>query len=110
MIDAVEAERTPIDWDTGDCQACAFRTCILHRYLDNLEGRDMPRLVVPKELRAKIMTMVRAGLSGEQSTKKIQDRIANEFWRPTRDTDVKTYCRIYDTGYLTRCHQLFGGI
>jgi len=70
---------------------------ILYRYCKNVDGFEISQVVVPTELREKVLMMAHnTVMSGHQGQKKTKDRIWKEFWWPGFSADVRRYCRSCD--------------
>ena len=90
-----EAEGSPKDRKSDEY--FKMKDGILYRYCKNFEGREISQVVVPKELREKVLMMAHdAVMSGHQGRKKTKDRIWREFWWPGFGADVTRFCRSCD--------------
>lgn len=70
---------------------------ILYRLCKTFDGRDVSQVVLPIELRERILKLAHeAVMSGHQGRKKTKDRIWNQFWWPGLNADVTRFCRSCD--------------
>ena len=71
---------------------------ILYRFCkDRTDGREVSQVVLPRELRHRVMKVAHDSLmSGHQGCKKTKDRVWSQFWWPGFSDDVVRYCRSCD--------------
>ena len=70
---------------------------ILYRHCKSVDGRDVTQVVLPSQLRQRVMKLAHDSImSGHQGRRRTKERIWMHFWWPGLSADVTRFCRSCD--------------